>query len=52
MVILKKMLNYNPTGIYLLKVNKSTLEQAVKWRQWGHSSVFIVNFEQISHLVS
>ena len=31
----------------IFKVNKKT---APKWRQWRRSSVFIVNFEHISHL--
>ena len=51
-----------PAGIYLLKVNnrntrtrreicsKLTIKMP-EWRQWRRSGVFIVNFEDISHLV-
>ena len=41
-------------GIYLLKLTMEAPEQFVKSIQssyWRHSDVFIVNFEQISHIV-
>ena len=52
----------DPAGIYLFKVNngntramcESCSKLKVKTperRQWSHSGVFIVNFEQISHIV-
>ena len=52
----------NPAGIYLLKVNnrntrtrcKICLKLTIKipeQRQWHHSGIFVVNFENISHLV-
>ena len=52
----------DPTGIYLLKVNKRNIRTRYKicskltiktpeQRHWHRSSVFIVNFEHISHLV-
>ena len=37
--------SFNPAGIYLLKVIKRNTSH------WRRSSVFIVNFEHISHLV-
>ena len=54
----------NPAGVYLLNVNnrntrtgfgicsKLTLNKLERrqWRRWHRSGVFIVNFEQISHL--
>ena len=51
-----------PAGIYLLKINNRNTrtrreicsELTIKmpeWRQWRRSGVFIVNFEDISHLV-
>ena len=54
--------SYNLAGIYLLKVNKRNTrtrceicsELTIKIperRQWLRSSIFIVNFEYISHLV-
>ena len=56
------MLDINPTGIYLLKVNNRNTRArseicsglAIKIperRQWRRSGIFIVNFEHISHLV-
>ena len=56
-----KMFSNGPTNIYLCKVNnrnsrtkceicsKLTIKTP-KQRQWRHSSVFIVNYEHISHL--
>ena len=54
--------NMNPAGTYLLKFNDRNIKAKFetcskltkttsKWRQWCHSSVFIVNFEFISHIV-
>ena len=51
-----------PAGTYMFKVNnrntktrcKICLKLTIKtpeWRQWRRSGVFIVNFEDISHLV-
>ena len=53
--------NYNPVGIYLLKVsNRNTrtkceicsklIIKTPERRHWGRSGVFIVNFEHTSHL--
>ena len=52
----------HPAGISLLKVNNGNTRKiseicskltinTPEQRQWHHSSVFIVNFEHISHLV-
>ena len=52
----------NPAGIYLLKVNNRNTRTRCKIcskltikiperRHWSRSGVFIVNFEQMSHLV-
>ena len=54
--------NHKPTGNYMFKLNngytgamckicsKLTIETPEQ-RQWRHSGAFIVNFEQISHIV-
>ena len=52
---------FNPAGIYLFKANNRNtrarceicLELSIttpEQRQWGHSGVFIVDFEHVSHL--
>ena len=55
----------NPVGIYLFKVNKRNTrtmceicsnltiktQERRHWRHWSRSGVFIVNFEQTSHIV-
>ena len=52
----------NPVGIYLLKVNNRNTRTSCeicskltkktrKRRQWCRSSVFIANFEHISHII-
>ena len=51
-----------PSGIYLFKVNKrntetrcgiysKTTKKKPERRYWSRSGIFIVDFEQISHLV-
>ena len=53
---------YNPTGIYMLKVNNRNIRtrceifskltiKIPERRQWRRFDVFIVNFDYISHLV-
>ena len=42
---------HNPAGIYLFKVNKFKLTMKTsEWRRLP-SGVFVINFEQISHIV-
>ena len=56
------MIEWNPENIYLLKFNnrntgkkceicsKLTIKTPERRRQRHHSSIFIINFEHISHL--
>ena len=58
---MKSFYNSNPAGIYLLKINNRNARtrcelyskltiKTPEQRQWRRSSVFIVNFEHISHV--
>ena len=60
--IVKRHKLVTPVGIYLLKVNNRNTRsrseicskltiKTPEWRHWRRSVVFIINFEQISHVV-
>ena len=59
LILQKKQISIYPANIYLFKLNHGSAiamseicsTKTPEWRWWRRSGIFIVNFEQISHIV-